>query len=479
MTPSDRPPRLPAPVRRPLGLACIVLVTLFGLVATASAARGVVGASPPPGASVSSVPGLRMEFTTPVEARFAVLELSAHGRVVSMPARLAAGNPQVLLAAVPRNALDPGGAWVRYRVLTGDGHVVAGRYPIEVGHGGPASVPPPLPGSAVGAWVAGLGRGLVLAGLVVALGLVVLRWGVAGPAWREGGVVAPGRPDDRSEFRSRAASSLVRGGSAWWVAWWMGLAAGLVGVVLYALGLVAWLGSGAGLGPLLVDTRTGHALIVLAACVLAAAVAGWAMRRAGAPEAPDPRMAWGFGLGVWAVVGVCAMSWQGHASDGTDASVNIPADVVHTLATAAWIGGLVGLLVLVVSPSRALGDGDRVRLLAGAVVRFSTLAIVCVALLVVTGTYRALAELGSLGQLTDTPYGIALVVKLAIFGVMLAAGGYARIVLHPRLERAAIGLDPGDRGAGDALRTSLRVELALAAALMVAVAVLVALTPPG
>jgi putative copper export protein len=72
-----------------------------------------------------------------------------------------------------------------------------------------------------------------------------------------------------------------------------------------------------------------------------------------------------------------------------------------------------------------------------------------------------------------------LTVKLVVFAVMLAAGGYARIVLHPRLERAAVGLDPDDRGAGVALRTSLRVELTLAAAVMVAVAVLVALTPPG
>ncbi len=479
MTLPRRPSGGRAPLRRPLVVAWLVLAIMLGAAATATAAAGVVSAAPPPGGQVGSVSGLRMEFTTPVESRFAVLELWAHGRLLSMPARVEAGNTQVVVAAVPRIVILPGGGWVRFRVLTGDGHVVTGRYPVEVGSGGTPTPPPPRLGSSSGAWLAGVGRGLVLAGLIVALGLVALRWGVAGPAWREGGVVGPGKPDDRAEFRLRAATSLIRGGGAWWAAWWWALASGIAGIVLYGIGLVVWIGSGAAMVALLTDTRTGNALIVLALSVILAASVGWAMRHAGNPDAPDPPLAWGIGLAVGAIVGICTMSWQGHASDGTDASVNIPADAVHTLATAAWIGGLVGLLVLVVSPSRMLGVGDRVRLLAGAVVRFSTLAIVCVALLVITGTYRALAELGSLAQLTDTAYGIVLAVKLAIFAVMLAAGGYARIVLHPRLERAAVGLDADDRGAGDALRTSLRVELTLAAVLMSAVAILVALTPPG
>jgi putative copper export protein len=137
------------------------------------------------------------------------------------------------------------------------------------------------------------------------------------------------------------------------------------------------------------------------------------------------------------------------------------------------------LLVLVVGPAQILAADDRVRLLAGAVVRFSSLAIASVTVLVITGTYRALAELSSLAQLVTTGYGIALTVKLGIFAVMLAAGGYSRIALHPRLERTALGLDPDERGASRALQASLRAELALAAALLVAVAILVAMTPPG
>jgi copper transport protein len=85
----------------------------------------------------------------------------------------------------------------------------------------------------------------------------------------------------------------------------------------------------------------------------------------------------------------------------------------------------------------------------------------------------------SLGELTGTAYGRALLVKLGLFGVLLVGGAYNRFVIHPRLERAALGLDPDDRGAGASLRLSVRAELAVAALLLVAVAVLVSLAPPG
>jgi putative copper export protein len=89
-------------------------------------------------------------------------------------------------------------------------------------------------------------------------------------------------------------------------------------------------------------------------------------------------------------------------------------------------------------------------------------------------------ELGTL--LGDTAFGSAWrvqVIGLALFVVLLGGGAYNRMIVHPRLERAALGLDPDDRGATAALRVSVRAELAVAAALMVSVAVLVSLAPPG
>ena len=104
-------------------------------------------------------------------------------------------------------------------------------------------------------------------------------------------------------------------------------------------------------------------------------------------------------------------------------------------------------------------------LCAGVVVRFSALAIASVAVLAVTGVYRALAELSSLSDLVDTGYGRALVVKLVLFAALLAVGAYNRLVLHARLERAALGLRSDDGGASHRLRASIAAELALGAAL--------------
>lgn len=477
-----RPAGRPAP-RAWAALAVTILAVLALLIGgrgVAQAATGVIAADPPAGAQLAGAPAaLRIVFAAPVEADFAVLELVEHGGVASLPARVDPSDPQALIAPMRRSAAAPGQAWVRYRVLSADGHVFAGTYPIVIGTGGRSAQPASLT-STGGAWLTGVARGLVLAGLIGALGLAVLRWGVAAPAWRQGGVVGPGGPDDGDDFRARTLTALTRGAGAWWAAWWASLGLWLAGAVLMAIGLCWWLDVGAaGLGRLLGGTRTGHAVIFLALLGVVGALTGAAARRRPDALRPELGAAWGGWLGAPAAVGLLVMSWQGHASDGTDVTLNIGADALHAVATAAWIGGLVGLLVLLVTPAQALPAGDRVRLLAGAVVRFSALAIASVTILVVTGTYRALAELSSLSQLLSTGYGRALTVKLVIFAVMLAAGGYSRIVLHPRLERAALGLDPDDRGASRALQTSLRAELGLAAALLVAVAVLVAMTPSG
>ena len=98
MIPRDRPSGGSLPVRRPLIAAFITAAALLWLAATATATTGVVSATPSPGARVGSVAGLRMEFAVPVESRFAVLELWAHGRLASLPAHVDTGDPQVVVA---------------------------------------------------------------------------------------------------------------------------------------------------------------------------------------------------------------------------------------------------------------------------------------------------------------------------------------------------------------------------------------------
>ena len=170
------------------------------------------------------------------------------------------------------------------------------------------------------------------------------------------------------------------------------MAVGAAGLILLPVALLRGLRAGPGeLGTLLGDTRAGAAWWVQLAALAAAAVAALAIRSRG----PSPPAGAGraVALGLPPAVALMAISWAGHASTGADRTVNIVIDGLHGLATAAWLGGLVGLAVLAIPATRALGTGDRVRLGAGVVVRFSALALVAVGVLVVTGVYRALAEL--------------------------------------------------------------------------------------
>jgi copper transport protein len=228
----------------------------------------------------------------------------------------------------------------------------------------------------------------------------------------------------------------------------------------------------------LLGTRWGSAWIaeVVGLCVAGAVSA--LLFRSSSRNAPDPAPRWGYGVAIPLAAAAAGISWAGHASSGTDAGIGIGIDAIHLWATGIWLGGVAALLAIVPPARRGLSDADATRFGAAVVVRFSTVAILCVGTLVVTGVYRAIAELTAFNDLVDTGYGRALLVKLGVFALLLIGGAVNRLVLHPRLERAALGLRQTDGGAGQALRISLAAEIAVAVVLLAVVGVLVNIPPP-
>lgn len=375
-------------------------------------------------------------------------------------------------ARIRRDPADPqavivSGAGGAFRIsgMSRDGHAFSGRTIGAAAHrdGGLAIA----------------GRLALLTGLLGLLGLIAFRFGVVGPAWRSGGPRPPGTGDGAT-WRDATAGALATSSRGWWRAGAAMLAITVVGLLVAPIGLLVDIpGVGAGdLGTLIGETRWGVSWMLQVAGVLGAAAVGIALRRSQRAAQPDPGSGWGVAVGVPLVLAVVALAATGHASSGTDAGLGMAIDAVHLAATAAWLGGLAGLIVVVPRAVARLGASDGTRLAAAVVVRFSGLAITCVAALVVTGVYRALAELSEVGDLIHTGYGRALGVKLILFAILLCGGAYNRLVLHPRLERAALGLRDDDGGAAGRLRTSAGAELVLAAAVMVSVALLVSLPPP-
>jgi len=108
--------------------------------------------------------------------------------------------------------------------------------------------------------------------------------------------------------------------------------------------------------------------------------------------------------------------------------------------------------------------------------RFSALGIASVATLLASGIVNTWVLAGSVAALRDTDYGRLLLVKVALFLVMVAAAAVNRLVLTPRLVQEldmATGLEALRR-----LRNNSAIEAAIGAIILVIVGVLGTL-PPG
>lgn len=158
-------------------------------------------------------------------------------------------------------------------------------------------------------------------------------------------------------------------------------------------------------------------------------------------------------------------AFTGHAAGVEDARiVALGADWIHVVAAGGWIGGLATVLHV----SRLGGsDGSG---LEDLVPSFSTLAMVSVALLVLSGSYASWIHLGSIGALFTTAYGRTLGLKLLLVAAVLALGARNNRSLTPKLDT--------ERGR-QAMRRSATLELAVAQLVLLATALLVRTSPMG
>jgi copper resistance protein D len=172
---------------------------------------------------------------------------------------------------------------------------------------------------------------------------------------------------------------------------------------------------------------------------------------------------------------VASLAWAGHGAGGlnTEAIVHPAADAVHLLAATAWIGTLVPLAVLLAVIGR---DDASVRIAQTATRRFSTLGIISVATLVVTGGINTWYLAGSIPALADTHYGHLLLAKIGLFLAMIVVAAVNRLDLLPKLAGAT-----GPTAAELTLRSLRRnavIEVLLGAIIIGIVAVL-GTSPPG
>jgi copper resistance protein D len=168
------------------------------------------------------------------------------------------------------------------------------------------------------------------------------------------------------------------------------------------------------------------------------------------------------------------LAWAGHGIGGAGlpGSIHLAADFVHLIAAAAWVGGLLPLAFMLAAADRA----SSVAVARTASLLFSAYGIVAVGALLLTGAINTWYLAGSIQALTATDYGHLLLVKIALFLVMLALATVNRLWFTP-----ALGVDPGEKPVRHALRRLRRnvvIEIATGAIILAVVAVL-GVTPPG
>lgn len=133
---------------------------------------------------------------------------------------------------------------------------------------------------------------------------------------------------------------------------------------------------------------------------------------------------------------LASLGWVGHAADEQGA-VRIGHEInqsVHLLAGGIWLGGLVSLLSVVARAHRWRQHGWFV-LLRDALPQFSHMGYVAVVLVALTGIVNSVLLVGSIGGLTGTVYGRVLLLKVALFLLLVAVAIINRLVLVPRIGR--------------------------------------------
>jgi copper transport protein len=405
-------------MRRLIVAAAAVAAIVLGVpVGPASAHAGLDESTPASGAVLNDSPTeLVLDFDEPVEASLGGVDLTTSD---GTPIRIGSGDPtpgdasRLVVTDVP--PLADGVYVVVWQVTSADGHPARGAFTFQVGtaSGGvdtDALIDEALAGggaSSAVTWSFGVARALAFAGVTVLIGSVLMQ------AWAGG---APGR-----RLRRTWAFSLAM------------LAIGSLGVFLLQGAYVTGGGLAEAFDPGLwadvAGTRLGTAVLVRLALVVAVAV----LLRRSAPSVP-----------FWSLASlalVATFSMTGHPSATSPAALAVAVDMAHLASVSVWLGGLVWLLVrdrtspdllpdpdVAVEPdlvSDAHPDADQV-----AALRFSRLATVAMPVIVVSGGWQTWLLLDSLSDLTETDWGRALLVKVAIVVVLVTLGGVSRWLLR-------------------------------------------------
>ena len=459
-------------VRARWGIA-IALVLLLMSPGIAQAHARLKSSAPASSSHLGVVPReLRLDFSESPELGFTSVRITGpDGREVALaPPRYAVDSRRAIVASV-MGSMVAGSYTVVWQIAGDDGHPIRGQFtfviaPGAAGIGGqdmqmtpgtqvhhdPVSMPTGESfGSESPAYV--FARWLQFVGLLLAIGASVFRYGVLGML----------RSDDATAggaLAARIASAQQRAARI-----------GFMAIVLLGVSLLLRLGAqsfamhgAAGAfdislaAQMVLNTQWGSGWMVQLAGVL---VAGFAYRRAG-----ELSGRWWMLATAGVALAAVSPALSGHAASAPRFGLlAIFADWLHVLAASSWLGTLAVLLLAGLAAAKEGPADERGRFVRSLVMRFSPVALASAGLATVTGVFAAWIHVGTVPNLWGTRYGITLLVKLGVLGVVTLTGFYNWRYVQPRL---------GTDDATARLRQSASVEVGVAFVVLLITAVLVA-----
>jgi copper resistance protein D len=256
---------------------------------------------------------------------------------------------------------------------------------------------------------------------------------VAQPAMRNAGAHGAAAPHTINRFcRAMAWCGLVGGllsGALWF---------GLQTATMSGLPLDEAL-TGHVLATVVRDTEFGQVWVLR--LVLAVAL-GALLLRTRHQAVPSAAFSLGGLLLAGVILATLAFSGHANAEDGMEHNIHLVGDMVHLLASGAWLGALPPLACVLAAARRgviasaATGSAGGATWLAVAqntTTRFSIVGMASVTALVITGLINSWFLIGNIPALIGTAYGRLLLLKLAIFAQMLTLAAFNRLRHTPRL----------------------------------------------
>lgn len=148
------------------------------------------------------------------------------------------------------------------------------------------------------------------------------------------------------------------------------------------------------------------------------------------------RRAWEPAMLLFSGVLTASLAAVGHGSfgDGLLRQAHFIGDAIHLLCAAAWLGGLIGLGLLL---RQASNDDSEQSLgfIGVALARFSRLGYVTVGLLLATGVLNTISIVPRPELLVRSEYGRILLIKIGLVALMVSIALANRFILVPRLHK--------------------------------------------